>query len=159
MTNQLHVLVRLAMPSGWRKISRYGTGAGSSSSHGTNFFAARARWAPGIKSKLANFVEQRLVTDSEHLGRILAAPVSFFESIPDRFHLGFVLQAAHERFQSLFAHRRMFFSWRNPLARGGHFQQLAEAAFIVFQNDVTLDEIFQFTKISGPGITHGGFHQ
>src|SRR5216683_6086192 len=69
------------------------------------------------------------------------------------------VQTADERFQSLFAHGRGFFSWRNPLARCRHFQQLAEAAFIIFQNDVTLYEIFEFAKISGPGITYGGFHQ
>src|SRR6266851_10155251 len=160
MTNPLHVLASLAMPSGWCKIRRNGTGAGgSSTSTRGNFFVTGARRATGIKSKLANFVEQRLVTDAEHLGRILAAPVSFFESIADCFHLGFVLQTADERFQSLFAHGRGFFSWRNPLARCRHFQQLAEAAFIIFQNDVTLYEIFEFAKISGPGITYGGFHQ
>src|SRR5580700_1288746 len=126
MSKPLQVLAPLAMPAGWCKITRRGTRARSSSSTRNIFFVACTRGASRVQSKLADLVEQRLVTDSQHLGCIFSAPMSFFESVRDRFHLGFVLQTAHERFQPLLARGHGFFSRRNALARRGHFQQLAE---------------------------------
>ena len=122
------------------------------------FLGAGPRGASRVQSKLANFVEQCFIADAQHLRRIFSAPVRLFESVRDRFHFGLVLQTAHEGFQSLFTRGHGFFPRRNPLARGGHFQKFAEAAFVVFEDHVAFHEIFEFAKVAGPGITHGGFH-
>src|ERR1039458_3462156 len=75
----------------------------------------------GIEPELANLIKQRLVADAQHLRGILAAPMSFFERVGDRFHFGFVLQTAYERLQSLLACGGRFLPWRNALPCGGHF--------------------------------------
>src|SRR2546425_6193929 len=81
--------------------------------------------------------------EKTHWCRILAAPMRLLQSVGDGFHLCFILQAAHQRLETLLARGRRFFAGRGSLTCGGHLQQLAEAAFIVLKNDVALDEIFR----------------
>ena len=61
---------------------------------------AAAVRAPRPESRLncAHFVEQRFVTDAQHVRGILAAPIRFLERVGDRFHFRFIFQAAHQRF-------------------------------------------------------------
>ena len=64
----------------------------------------RRRSLPGsrrIQIELPHLIQQRFVTDSQHLRRILAAPACLFQRVRDGFHLRFILQPAHQRLQSL----------------------------------------------------------
>src|SRR2546426_302065 len=112
----------------------------------------RACRPAGIRIELTHLVEEGFVANAQHAGRILAAPMRLLQSVGDGFHLCFILQAAHQRLETLLARGRRFFAGRGSLTCGGHLQQLAEAAFIVLKNDVALDEIFQLPQVAGPGV-------
>src|SRR2546425_1343519 len=119
----------------------------------------RACRPAGIQIELTHLVEEGFVANAQHAGRILAAPMRLLQSVGDGFHLCFILQAAHQRLETLLARGRRFFAGRGSLTCGGHLQQLAEAAFIVLKNDVALDEIFQLPQVAGPGVAPSGLQQ
>src|ERR1700744_5509890 len=112
-----------------------------------------------IEIKLPHLVEQRLIADAKHLGGVFAAPTRLFERVGNGFHFGFVFEAADERFESLLARYGNFLARRGALTGRRHFDQLAEAAFVVFENDVALDEIFEFAQVAGPRIIRCGVEQ
>src|SRR6202167_2918370 len=124
-----------------------------------SFSSSRTRAASRIQIKLAHFVEQSFVTDAQHLGGILAAPIRLLQSGGDGFHFCFVLQTTDERLDAhLFPHPRSL-TRSEALLLTVHFKQLAKTAFVIFENHVTFDKVFQFAEIARPGIAQCGFDQ
>src|SRR2546425_7037845 len=66
----------------------------------------RACRPAGIQIELTHLVEEGFVANAQHAGRILAAPMRLLQSVGDGFHLCFILQAAHQRLETLLARGR-----------------------------------------------------
>src|SRR6266480_6513339 len=123
------------------------------------WFLYRCRWRCfprpwRIQVKLSHLIEQGFVTDPQHLRGIFAAPARLFQRVGDGFHLGLVFQAAHQRLQPLLLGRRGLLPRRSPLTRRGHLDQFAQAALIVFENDIPFDEVLQLSQVARPWIIH-----
>src|SRR5579863_6677587 len=119
----------------------------------------RTRSPPRVEVELPDLVKECLVADAQHFRRIFTAPVRFLQSVGDGFHLRLILQASYQRLEALLPYRQGLLARRSSLPGGGHFNQLAETAFVILEDDVTLHEIFQLPQVTGPGITNGCFYQ
>src|SRR5205814_2212898 len=86
-----------------------------------------------------------------HLITILLYFLSFFHILAYFFF--FFLMLRRPPRSTLFPYTTLFRS-RSPLTRRGHLDQFAQAALIVFENDIPLDEVLQLSQVARPWIIH-----
>src|SRR5258708_24305702 len=103
-----------------------------------------------IQVKLPHLIQQRFVTDPQHLCGILAAPASLFQGIGDRFHFRLILQPADEGLQPLLASHLWLFTRRGSLPHRPPLYQFSPAAFVILQNPIPLYVSFQYSPHSPP---------
>src|SRR5215471_18645184 len=109
-------------------------------------------------SVLPNLVKERLVADLQERSSLLAIPIRLFERAGNRFGFSFILGVAGKRLET----SRWFcgVAWRGIEMRRRFVLriQFGDGDAFVPENQVSLDEVAQFTQIARPRVVEAGLH-
>src|SRR5256885_8316211 len=121
---------------------------------GSVFFAAFHHTIRG-QASIANFVEQRAIADAQSPRRLFAVPVAILQNFQDDLALQLAYGLAGELLQ-----RDLAIDWEIRVEEIGiPRRQITRDDFLVAQDYVTLDQIFQFAYVARPMILSQLRHQ
>src|SRR6266853_5361933 len=100
------------------------------------------------QTSIANLVEQRAIADAQCARRLFAVPVVMLQHLQDHLSLELAYALPGELLQRNRSIQRDFGTGKVGLA----LHQIGRDHFLMAQDDVALDQIFQFANITRPVI-------